>query len=586
MSEQGKFLLVSSSGFSAHFLRGEFCDAVVEVEDIAFKVHKVILCKCSPYFIALFRRWSLPERTVFHIPGVSPHAMQLIIEFAYTGSIAVTEENVQELLLAADQLNVMGVVRSCCDFLLGLLCPRNCVGIFQFTDICFSSDLRNRAFSYIVGHFDEVALTEEFLQLSALQLANVLDRDDLNVRVESLAFEAILRWIAHRPQEREADMVVLFPMVRLANLSEGYLKITVKSNELVKKHPECTALVNDAFNTISFLRKCGTTNFDFWKTVARPRLPNAILLAIGGWSGGDPTNSVEAYDVRANCWLDVTNGDERPRAYHGCAILAGNVYCIGGFDRAEHFNSVCRLELSTLTWHAAAPMYHRRCYVSVSVLGDFIYAMGGFNGHARLSSVERYRPDTNQWSLIAPMHEHRSDANSTTLHNKIYICGGFNGTECLQTAECYDPGTNQWTMIGSMGSRRSGVGVTTYADHMYAVGGFDGTNRLCSTEVYDPLSDAWYEVVPMLTPRSNFGIQVLDGSLFVVGGFNGMTTTNQVEYYDAATNKWANACSLDLFRSALSCCVVSRLPNMIGYVVSRNRDPVAEEGFEESGDSG
>lgn len=120
------------------------------------------------------------------------------------------------------------------------------------------------------------------------------------------------------------------------------------------------------------------------------------------------------------------------------------------------------------------------------------------------------------------------------------------------------------------------------------VGGFDGANRLRSTEVYNPLSDAWDEVRPMLTARSNFGIEVLDGSLFVVGGFNGMTTTNHVEHYDAATGKWTEACSMDVFRSALSCCVFSRLANMSGYVVSRDRgrDPVVEEGSEESGDSG
>lgn len=162
---------------------------------------------------ALFRRWPPPDRNVFHIPGVSPRAMQLIIEFAYTGSVAVTEENVQELLLAADQLNVLDVVRSCCDFLAGLLNAENCVGVFQFTDVCFSRELRDRALSYIAGRFEEVVLSEEFLQLSACQLAIILGRDDLNVREESAAFEAVLRWIAHRPQEREGNMARLLSKV-------------------------------------------------------------------------------------------------------------------------------------------------------------------------------------------------------------------------------------------------------------------------------------------------------------------------------------------------------------------------------------
>uniref|UniRef100_A0A669DGP5 Kelch like family member 10 n=1 Tax=Oreochromis niloticus TaxID=8128 RepID=A0A669DGP5_ORENI len=199
-----------------------------------------------------------------------------------------------------------------------------------------------------------------------------------------------------------------------------------------------------------------------------------------------------AYDYRANCWVNVTNNLERPRAYHGAAFLNGYVYSVGGFDRVEHFNSVRRFDLTTRTWNEVAPMHSRRCYVSVTVLNGFIY---------------------------------------------IYICGGFNGNECLQTAEYFNPETNQWTMISPMNSRRSGIGVIAYADHVF-VGGFDGNNRLRTAEAYNPHSNTWNLVSSMLTPRSNFGIEVIDDRLFAVGGFNGFTTTFNVEYYDALTNEW------------------------------------------------
>lgn len=112
-----------------------------------------------------------------------------------------------------------------------------------------------------------------------------------------------------------------------------------------------------------------------------PRLPGAILLAIGGWSGGDPANGIEAYIYRVDRWLNITDHLVWPRAYHGSAFLNGSVYCIGGFDRVEYFNSTRRLDLSTQTWHEMPPMYYRRCYVSVTVLNGCLYAMGGYNGH-------------------------------------------------------------------------------------------------------------------------------------------------------------------------------------------------------------
>ncbi|XP_029299567.1 kelch-like protein 10 [Cottoperca gobio] len=570
MSDQGKSSNEPSSVFNDLRLKGEFCDAVIKVEDVEFQIHRVVLCRCSPYFLALFRRWSTPDQRVFDIPGLSPGMMEVIIEFAYNGSVSVTKQNVQELLLAADQLTVMDIVHTCCNFLGEQLCPKNCIGIFQFTNICCCSELQRKAFHYIIDHFEEVVSSEEFLELSVQEISDIIDRDDLNVRKESTVFEAILRWITNLPEERKVHIAVLLSKVRLGLTSMNYMRNNVMSNELVTNNIECQPIVKEASETIFHIMTNRHNVFGLSHPLARPRLPNAILLAIGGWSGGDPTNGIEAYDIRTDYWINVSNSHERPRAYHGTAFLNKNVYCVGGFDRVEHFNSVRRFDLSTRTWHEVASMYCRRCYVSVTVLNGYIYAMGGYDGHTRLNTAERYRPETNQWSLIAPMHEHRSDASCTTLHNKVYICGGFNGNECLQSSECYCPETDQWTIISLMNSRRSGIGVIAYANHVYAVGGFDGTTRLRSAEAYNPWSNTWHEVSPMLTPRSNFGIEVLEDRLFVVGGFNGFTTSYNVEYYDATTDEWSEACDMEIFRSALSCCVVSGLPNMAEYTVPRD----------------
>ncbi|XP_072226174.1 kelch-like protein 10 [Leuresthes tenuis] len=584
MSEQGQPSHRLSSVFDELRLEGQFCDAVIKVEDVEFQVHKVILCNCTSYFRALFTRWSNPDQNVFHIPGLSADIMQLILNYAYTGSVSVTEANVQQLLLAADQLNAMDVIQTCCDFLEGILCPKNCVGIWQFTNICFHLKLHSKAYHYIIEHFEEVVAGKEFLQLSIEELTDIIDKDDLIVRQESTVYEAIVRWIAHVPEEREKHTAALLSKVRMALLGVEYIRTNVLSNELVNNNPECLPMIANATRTISHIITYRLPYSGICNPHFRPRLPSTILLAIGGWSGGDPTNGIEAYDIRADRWTNVTNNLERPRAYHGAAFLDGYVYCVGGFDRVEHFNSVRRFDPLTHTWHEVAPMYCRRCYVSVTVLNGCIYAMGGYDGHTRLNTAEYYRPEINQWSLIAPMHEQRSDASCTALKNKVYICGGFDGHECLQTAEYYSPETNQWTIISPMNIRRSGVGVIAYADHVYAVGGFDGNNRLRNAEAYNPQTNTWENVASMITPRSNFGIEVIEDRLFVVGGFNGFTTTYNVEYYDSTVDEWSEVCDMEIFRSALSCCVLSGLPNMTEYAVRRDALPLLH--FEEEVEAG
>ncbi|XP_037548913.1 kelch-like protein 10 [Nematolebias whitei] len=568
MSGQGQPSNQVSSVYNELRMEGTLTDAVLKVGDDEFPVHKIILCNVTSYFRALFTRWSKQEQTIYSIEGMCPDTMRLILDYVYTGSLPITENNVQEILLAADQFNILEVIEACSNFLIELLQLNNCISIWKFTNVCFHTELRCKAFRYILEHFEKVCLCDEFLLLSVEELIDIIKQDNLNVRQENIVFEAILRWIDHTPEERERHFHILLKKVRLALVDITYITTTVMTNALVQSNESCLSIINTAIKAIKRIVTNRAPLRSISNSIARPRLPSTILLAIGGWSGGDPTNGIEAYNIRADRWTNVTIDCERPRAYHGTTFLKGYIYCVGGFDRVEHFNSVRRFDPVLHTWHEVSPMYYRRCYVSVTVLNGCIYALGGYDGHNRLNTAEYYCPEINQWSIISPMHEQRSDASCTTLQNKVYICGGFNGQECLETAEFYNPETNQWTLIAPMNSPRSGIGVVAYGGHVYAVGGFDGNSRQQSVEAYDPQTNSWRYVASMITPRSNFGIEIVEDRLYVIGGFNGFTTTYNVEYYSHENNVWSSACNMEIFRSAVSCCVIAGLPNMAEYVTS------------------
>ncbi|KAM6333863.1 kelch-like protein 10 isoform 2-T2 [Alca torda] len=567
-----KMSAMACAVFNELRLEGKLCDVTISVDGVEFNAHKNILCSCSHYFRALFAsNWSSAERRVYKIEGTSPEMMRLIIEYAYIRTVPVTADNVQSLLTAADQFNVMGIVRLCCEFLYSQMCSENCVGIYRLSDYCYCPELREAAHVFILRHFEEVTrLSTEFLDLSIEEFTHILEKDELNVKQEETAFEAILKWIDHAPQDRRRHIAVLLGKVRLALMHAEYFMNNVKTHQYVQDNEECKALIIKALTEMYNLDMYGQPSSDFTHPLTRPRLPCAILFAVGGWSGGSPTNAIETYDSRADQWVNVTCEQESPLAYHGTAYFNGFVYVVGGFDSMDYFSSVKRFDPLNKTWQQVAPMHSRRCYVSVAVLNNFLYAMGGFDGQTRLNTAERYQPDANQWTLIAPMHERRSDASATTLHEKVYICGGFNGTECLITAEVYNATTHQWTLIAPMNSRRSGVGVIAYGNQVYAVGGFDGVNRLRSAEVYNPLANTWRNIPNMFSPRSNFGIEVVDDLLVVAGGFNGFTTVSHVECYDENADAWYDIEDMSINRSALSCCVVPALANIREYVARRD----------------
>ncbi|XP_029960180.1 kelch-like protein 10 [Salarias fasciatus] len=550
---------------------GSFCDAVLKVQDVEFQVHKVILCECSPYFEALFVRWSSPNQRDYDIQGITPVIMELIIKFAYTGSVHVTVDNVQGLMVTANQFEIMDVVQTCSHVLEEQLCPENCISIWQFIRFYSISNLQTKVYRYVLDHFEKVISSQQLQRLTVHEFAHFLDRDDLIVRAESILYEGIMKWIGNDPDQRKEHLCYLMSKIRLCLMSMRYIMVTVLPNDLVKNDSQCLAMVTKASRMLHYLFNNFGGNI-FSNPFVRPRLPNALLFATGSINGDHPINSVEAYDIRINRWLTFTLIAE-PRSDHGTAFLNGSIYYVGGFSREGFSNSVLRFNPVMKTFQEVAPMHVCRCYVTVTVLKGLIYALGGYDGQMHLDSAEHYQPESNQWTLIAPMRERRSGAGCAVLHQKIYVFGGFDGWDYLQTAECYDPQTNQWTVISDMSCPRSKFGAAASKNLAYVVGGFDGNNCLASAEVYDPRSNTWSILPSMISRRCNFGIEVLDDCIFVVGGSDNFRAIRAVECFDPVQNLWFDVRNLHASHSSVSCCVVYGLPNMEDYTFNRDSLP-------------
>nr|XP_023017040.1 kelch-like protein 28 [Leptinotarsa decemlineata] len=112
---------------------GQLCDITLKIGLDKFRGHKVVLASVSPYFFAMFngdmKEQCLPE---IEIHDMDPTAIDLLIDYAYTGQITITVDNVQVLLPASSLLQMEEVREACCRFLLKQLHPTNCLGIRSF----------------------------------------------------------------------------------------------------------------------------------------------------------------------------------------------------------------------------------------------------------------------------------------------------------------------------------------------------------------------------------------------------------------------------------------------------------------------
>ena len=90
----------------------------------------------------------------------------------------------QVLLPVASLLQMTEVRVACSDFLKKQLDPSNCLGIRRFADVHGCMDLLAGAHTYTEQHFSEIVHGEEFLNLPAMQICELISSDQLTVPSE------------------------------------------------------------------------------------------------------------------------------------------------------------------------------------------------------------------------------------------------------------------------------------------------------------------------------------------------------------------------------------------------------------------
>uniref|UniRef100_H3DFI7 Uncharacterized protein n=1 Tax=Tetraodon nigroviridis TaxID=99883 RepID=H3DFI7_TETNG len=90
-------------------LAGTLCDVIITVDGHEFPAHRTILACTSKMFEILFHRSSLRYALDF----LSPKTFQQILEYAYTASLQATAEDLDDLLYAAEILEIEYLEEQC-----------------------------------------------------------------------------------------------------------------------------------------------------------------------------------------------------------------------------------------------------------------------------------------------------------------------------------------------------------------------------------------------------------------------------------------------------------------------------------------
>uniref|UniRef100_G1SG76 BTB domain-containing protein n=1 Tax=Oryctolagus cuniculus TaxID=9986 RepID=G1SG76_RABIT len=224
----------------------QLCDVLLIAGHLRIPAHRLVLSAVSDYFAAMFTNDVLEaKQEEVKMEGVDPHALNSLVQYAYTGVLQLKEDTIESLLAAACLLQLTQVIEVCSNFLIKQLHPSNCLGIRSFGDAQGCTELLNVAHKYTMEHFIEVIKNQEFLLLPATEISKLLCSDDINVPDEETIFHALMQWVGHDAQTRQRDLAMLLSYIRLPLLPPQLLA-DLENSSMFSGDLECQKLLMEA----------------------------------------------------------------------------------------------------------------------------------------------------------------------------------------------------------------------------------------------------------------------------------------------------------------------------------------------------
>ena len=231
--------------------QGEFIDVHLKVGEEVFTAHRIVLAASSDYFHAMFShgmKESNQEVIELKDENISAAALKIVLDSIYSGDILVNDENVFDILVAADHLQVTSVVQQCCDYLQTQFVQLR-FDVQTYCQICTIADrhgltdLQEATQSKMASMYKDVCENEEFLShVDANQYSSLVSRDDLSAPSETFVFKSVMRWIKHKKEERMTVASKVIGSVRLGLVDIREI-IEELNTEEMKQIPEIFSLV-------------------------------------------------------------------------------------------------------------------------------------------------------------------------------------------------------------------------------------------------------------------------------------------------------------------------------------------------------
>ena len=143
-----------------NMLRGQdhLCDiTLVTKDDKEFKAHRNVLSAASPFFSKLLQHDVKENREgILRFEEISGAVMEDVLEFVYTGSVEVTQENSKDLIASANFLVIPGLKKLSGRCLERQMTISNCISTLYFAEMYQCDELIINTRKFIHANFASV----------------------------------------------------------------------------------------------------------------------------------------------------------------------------------------------------------------------------------------------------------------------------------------------------------------------------------------------------------------------------------------------------------------------------------------------
>ena len=538
------------------------CDCTIMVEGKSHPIHRSFLAACSPYFKALFTLKMKESTSAFvDIHGVSAQTFTLVIDFLYTGEIALSETNITDVYAAAKFLQLELLQKICSDYFLNQLCASNCLGIWRYACTFSDSHLERCAWTYLCSNFIEVSKSEEFLNISKSEISQILSSDCLDVANELDTYTAVVRWIQHDLSNRKNLFTKLLSNVRFSLLPSHSLATLTDTDLFISTELKKVLIqAKNAKRLRSTKSRQGMPSFK--KSNLLPRKGTKRMVVAGGYVTG-VVRKAEVYCEQSVTWQPADIDMHFCESIHWFGVIGLRFYVIGGHSLTQTNLVMTKLTttgsrmlrstaLST-EWECEATLPVDCSGMEFCVMDECLYACGEtvHEGNS-VFAITRYDPSTGNWEFLSILPNRRVAMGLVAYGGRLYLIGGIdpNPIVFLNIFESYDPKTNTWESHAPMPTSRYHLTAVSLGECIYAIGGTGDQgmqfDKLFSTvECYSTRSNQWSQVCPLPTPASGMASCVWKGNIYVFGGERmDAVHSEQVLCLDLHLNEWTRVPSL------------------------------------------